>query len=357
MLRWEKRFIAAEAFESAAFVDIDGDGVLDIASGGFWYRGPDFLTRTTIADVARHHEYYDDFGTIALDVTGNGRPDLVTGGWWGESIRWRENPGPDPAAWRERVIATTGPVEQPQAWDVDGDGDLELVPNTPAGPLRIIKLLRGTSPTWQVDEVWTGQQGHGLGFGDISGSGRGDFVMNHGWLESLDDGSWRYHPDFDLGPTASVPILVVDVNGDGLADLIVGNGHGYGLDWWEQGRDEEGERTWTRHEIDSSVAQCHTLKWIDVDGDGQPELITGKRWRAHPDGDAGNEDDLGIWLYRWNEGGFEKEVIEEGPPGFASGVGIDFDLADATGNGYPDLIAPGKDGLWLFINHGPVFDR
>ena len=122
-------------------------------------------------------------------------------------------------------------------------------------------------------------------------------------------------------------------------------------------RDEEGERTWTRHEIDSSVAQCHTLKWIDVDGDGQPELITGKRWRAHPDGDAGNEDDLGIWLYRWNEGGFEKEVIEEGPPGFASGVGIDFDLADATGNGYPDLIAPGKDGLWLFINHGPVFDR
>ena len=357
MLRWERKFIAAEAFESAAFVDVDRDGTLDIVSGGFWYHGPDFVQRSTITDVSRHGDYYDDFGSIALDVTGNGLPDLVTGGWWGEAVRWRENPGDSTSIWRERIIATTGPIEQPCAWDIDGDGVLEVVPNTPAGPLRVIKLRPASGdvqPTWQVTQIWDGQQGHGLGFGDISGSGRGDLVMNHGWLEALDDGSWSYHPEFDLGQTASVPILVVDVNGDGLADLIVGNGHGYGLDWWEQTRGADGTRGWIRHEIDASVSQCHTLRWIDVDGDGHPELITGKRWRAHPEGDPGNEDDLGIWMYRWTGSGFEKEVVDAGPPGVGLGIGIDFDLADTTGNGYLDIVAPGKDGLWILINHGPV---
>lgn len=358
-LRWTKRFIAGEAFESAAFVDVDGDGVLDIVSGAFWYAGPDFEQRRTVADVARHGDYYDDFGSIALDLTGDGTPDIVTGGWWGGALRWRRNPGPDAPGevpWRESVVATVGNVEQPQAWDVDGDGRLEVVANTPNDPLVVFASEPGDEPTWTPHQLWDRPQGHGLGFGDISGSGRGDFVFNHGWLEAPEEGlggSWVYHADFDLGRTASVPILVVDVDGDGLADLIVGNGHGYGLDWWQQGRDASGLRTWTKHVIDDGVSQCHTMRWVDIDGDGRPELVTGKRWRAHPVGDPGNDDDLGIWYFSWDGTRFVKHVIDEGRPGFASGVGIDFDLADVTGNGYPDLIAPGKDGLWLFLNDGP----
>ena len=356
-LSWRKTFIAGEAFESARFVDIDGDGVLDIASGGFWYQGPDFERRHSIADVQRIGDYYDDFGSLAMDIAGNGRPDLVTGGWWGGALRWRENPGDGDQRWVEHHIADTGPVEQPSAWDVDGDGELELVPNTPGDPLRVFSR-EGT--TWREHLLWGGAQGHGLGFGDLSGSGRGDFVMNHGWLEAPPDpygsgaAEWTYHPEFDLGPTASVPILVVDVDGDGLSDLIVGNGHGYGLDWWRQGRDAAGGRTWTRFEIDPAVSQCHTLRWVDIDGDGRPELVTGKRWRAHPEGDAGNGDDLGIWYYSWTGERFEKHTIDAGPAGFGSGVGIDFDVRDVTGNGYPDLVAPGKDGLWLFLNVGPA---
>jgi hypothetical protein len=309
--------------------------------------------------VPRFGDYYDDFGSIAIDLTADGTPDIVTGGWWGGTLRWRRNPTADGSpveVWDERIAATVGNIEQPQAWDVDGDGRLEIVANTPNDPLIVFTIEPGADPVWTPHPIWSGPQGHGLGFGDLSGSGRGDIVLNHGWLEAPPeglDGEWTYHPDFDLGRTASVPILVVDVDGDGLTDLIVGNGHGYGLDWWRQGRDESGARTWTRHEIDPAVSQCHTLKWIDIDGDGREELVTGKRWHAHPVGDDGNDDDLGIWYYAWDGEGFVKHVIDAGPAGFGSGVGIDFDLADVTGNGYPDLIAPGKDGLWLFLNEGP----
>lgn len=318
MLRWQKRLIAGEAFESAAFIDVTGDGVLDIVSGAFWYEGPDFTLRHTITDVKRVGDYYDDFGTIALDVTGTGTPDLVTGAWFGEALRWREHPSDHVSTWTEREIAVVGPIEQPQSWDVDGDGEREIVPNTPSGPLRVVKLRRGETPAWEVAQLWDGPQGHGLGYGDVSGSGRGDFVFSHGWLERLPDGAWEFRDEFDLGQTASVPIVVADVTGNGRGDLLVGNGHGYGLDWWEQGADASGRRTWTRHAIDDTVSQCHAMRWVDIDGDSLPELVTGKRWHAHPQGDAGNDDDPGAWYYKWNGKGFDKHVIAEGPRESAS---------------------------------------
>src|SRR4051794_20684612 len=74
-----KQQIAAEAFEAAGVWDVDGDGWLDIVSGGFWYPGPTFHRRHRIGDVARFGEYYDDFSAIPMDIAGDGRLDFVTG--------------------------------------------------------------------------------------------------------------------------------------------------------------------------------------------------------------------------------------------------------------------------------------
>ena len=48
-VRFRKQFISAETFEAAAVFDVDNDGVLDIVSGGFWYKGPDFRQKNLIA--------------------------------------------------------------------------------------------------------------------------------------------------------------------------------------------------------------------------------------------------------------------------------------------------------------------
>ena len=358
-LRFQKRLIAPERFESAAFIDVDGDGVLDIVSGEWWYEGPAFRVRHRIGTVRTEGEYYDDFSTVPIDVNGDGRTDFVTGGWWGNTVRWRENPGDADAEWPEHVIAECGNVETTRAWDVDGDGRLEVVPNIPGGPLVVYTLDtdsegRGKG-TFTAHTIFEERQGHGLGFGDISGTGRGDFVLSRGWLEAPEDpfeGSWAWHPDFDLG-SASIPIVVADVNGDGHSDLIVGQSHAYGLSWWEQSV-ANGRRSWIEHPIDPFGSQYHDLHWVDIDGDGENELVTGKRFRAHCGRDPGGADPVGIYYFKWNGESFSKQVIDFGEPYAGTGCGIFFDLADLNGNGYPDVLAPGKGGLYVFHNEGPV---
>ena len=358
-VRFTRRAISMETFEAAGVFDVNGDGIPDIVSGEFWYEGPDYLKRHDVGPVKRYGEYYDDFSTIPMDIDGDGRLDFVTGGWWGNTLRWRQNPGDPGKTWPEHVIAEVGNIETTRAWDIDGDGVPEIVPNTPNGPLAAYKLIRDGAgrPTGKFERfvLSEAKQGHGLGCGDIAGHGRMDFVFAKGWLEAPANpwkDKWVLHDDFDSGRwDASVPILVTDVNGDGVNDLILGRAHGYGLDWWEQKRTGKG-RTWIKHPIDPCHAQYHDLQWADIDLCGKPELVTGKRYRAHCGNDVGEYDELGMYYFKWTGESFAKQVIAYGPLGVGKGCGIQFALADLRRTGRLDIVAPGKDGLVIFYNEG-----
>jgi hypothetical protein len=91
---------------------------------------------------------------------------------------------------------------------------------------------------------------------------------------------------------------------------------------------------------------------MDIDNDGQPELITGKRYRAHNEKDPGSFDPVGLYYYKWNGESFSKQVIAYGVPGEGKGTGIYFAVSDLDGNGWKDVIVAGKDGLYVFYNEG-----
>lgn len=355
-VKFRQQLIASESAESVGVFDVNNDRVLDIVSGSYWYAGPMFLKRSLISQVIRVNEYFDDFSTIPLDVNGDGHMDFITGGWFGKSLYWKENPG-NVGEWKQHLIAETGNIECTRAWDVDGDGYEEIVPNTPNSPLIYYSLKRdkNTKATGEFSTTKIAEKhGHGLGFGDINGDGRGDFVVSNGWLEAPRDGLnklWELHKDFVLTDDAGVPIIVADVNQDGLKDLIVGHGHSYGLDWYEQ-RKEGGNSKFIKHPIDPFHSQYHTMEWADIDNDGKMELITGKRYRAHNDNDPGSNDPMELCYFKWNGESFTKNVICAGPFGKGKGTGIYFSIADLNNTGRKDIILAGKDGLYVFFNEG-----
>jgi len=348
-VKFQKQVIAYESNESVGVFDVNNDGVLDLVSGSFWYKGPEFLDRSLVGQVQRFGEYYEDFSTIPMDVNEDGKMDFVTGGWFEGTLIWKENPG-DGSEWPIHEIAKTGNIETTRGWDIDGDGVLEIFPNTPRKALAFYKK---TGPDQFEKYPVAEMHGHGLGLGDINGDGRKDLVISTGWLEAPSDlktGTWILHEDFNLGD-ASIPMIIADVNSDGLNDIIVGQAHSFGLYWLEHQKSGN-SISFVKHEIDPYQSQYHTMEWVDIDNDGQNELVTGKRYRAHNGRDPGGKDYAGLYYFKWNGESFSKNIISYGPIGEGKGSGLYFSVADLNSDGWKDIVVAGKDGLVVFKNLG-----
>lgn len=338
------------AFTSAAAIDVNGDGRLDVVSGGWWYEAPTWK-RHFVRDVEFIRGRFDDYSHLQLDVNGDGRIDLVSANYRSQSLYWVQNPG-GPGPWTRHVVEVPGPMETARLYDVDGDGTLDVLPNGVqfAAWWRIERTNAAPGFRWVRHDLPKEIAGHGVGFGDINGDGRGDIVGPNGWLEAPVDrrvGPWRWHDTWRLGRDASIPILVFDVDGDGDNDVVWGRGHRIGLYWLEQKRDADGVAIWTRHAIDTSWSQAHSLLQADLDGDGHAELVAGKRYLGHEGRDPGEYDPLCIYAYRF-DGSTRTWRRRQLMHGAALGFGLDPKAVDLDGDGDLDLVCSDRHGAgWL----------
>lgn len=363
--RWPFRpqWLAVDTNECCDVGDIDRDGDVDVIAGRIWYANPEFLPRPVRALGEFADDYSENNGEHLLDVNLDGWLDVIAGSFVPTQVQWFENPRnqalKDGKLWKPHSLVDTGLSSNEMTWlrDMDGDGVPDFVVNSwdAANPSLFWKLKLGGSgvdPSAERREIGT-VSGHGQGFGDVNGDGRDDVVFAQGWFErpAVPGGQWIRHADFDLAH-ASCPILVRDVDGDGRADLIWGNGHGYGLQWMRQlPATAEGKTSWDSVMIDDTWSQAHALTWADLDGDGREELVTGKRVRAHPQGDPGTSDPAAMFAYAWNAsaGQFERHLLAP-----EAGTGLQIRAADLNHDGRIDLIAAGKEGTKILWNgNGP----
>jgi hypothetical protein len=340
--------IGTDRSEAVAVFDFDHDGLLDVTSGAFWYKAPEW-TRLEFREARISGEFVSNCGEFAIDINKNGYPDIIAAGWMDDGIFRFKNPRRVGVKWEKEQITPSRQTEGLYAVDIDGDGTPDILPSHwTKQPLWWLNVKREGIVKRPVGEVGSG---HGVGFGDVDGDGKGDILTVHGWYRQVDlaRDKWEFHPEWDL-KEAGIAIYTYDVNGDGLADLIYGKGHEYGLFWVEQKRDRAGKRTWVEHPIDLSWSQVHNVQLVDLNGDGKPEILAGKRYRGHDEKDQGSFDPLAIYYYTIEVGKEPKFTRYPVAYNSIAGAGTQFVVVDLDGDGDLDIVVAGKTGQYWFEN-------
>ena len=338
---------------ACAVLDVDADGHADIVCGRYWYRGPNW-SRHHVRDVEVIRGRQDDYANLVLDVDGDGLDDIVSANYRSQSLYWIRHPDPAKGAdaeWQRTVVAAPGPMETARLADVDQDGQPDILPNGTEFAAWW-SLQPGPEPEWQRHPLPEELAGHGIGIGDINGDGRADLVGPRGWAEAPQDrrrGRWIFHTLGNLLQDASIPILVVDADGDGDQDLVWGRAHQVGLYWLEQtgGNDSGGE--WQRHVIDTTTGQNHSLLWADLDGNGTAELIAGSRYLGHDGKDPGEYNPLQIRSFEFDR---QRRTWRQRVLSWNDRVspGLDPKISDLDGDGDLDLVCADQSGCYVLVN-------
>jgi hypothetical protein len=244
--------------------------------------------------------------------------------------------------------------ESPLFVDVDGDGRADILCNDPAAKEMLwLKAPSGGNDTaWKRFVVAKGETGtnrytHGLGFADMNRDGRKDIIISKGWWEAPADptqANWAFHAA-DLSADCS-QMYVMDANLDGKLDLISSSAHDYGIWWHERTAGQDGQVGWVHHLIFDKFSECHALALADVNNDGHPDLVTGKRYFAHNGKDRGGMDPAVLYWFEYKPGKIPEwipHLIDEN-----SGVGLQVLVQDINNDGKNDIVIANKKGVFFF---------
>ncbi|MFB6150668.1 MAG: FG-GAP repeat domain-containing protein [Haloarculaceae archaeon] len=390
---WSRDVLArgAGTHEGVA-VDVDGDGVREFVGKEANHPVVHALRRQSYPSAVADLEHrlldrdkpYASTDVLAADVDGDGRPDVVTGGWWYRAPDWERFDVP-------------GIAQVHAAADLDGDGRVELIGTTGGSaeeePDPAEAGAAGGPPALTSDLVWARPVDPLAGEWERGrvGEGSGDWVQGSALAPVGPDGEAAfvasYHADgaesaspeifavpadlsddWTVRTVDSVPagqdVIPVDLTDGDRPDLVVG---GRLVETLADGGVET-------HGVLPDGFDVARLAAGDVTGDWRPNLVAGEAVGEFAGGD----------LPASNRAGFDAEdnrlqgprpSLEDPPFGRLawfdppenpreawSPTVIDrirhprsVGLADVDGDGVPEIFAGEHDPSWRYRSGGRLF--
>ncbi|MGL4420461.1 MAG: FG-GAP repeat domain-containing protein [Gemmataceae bacterium] len=372
-IRWTKTVLDRKfRTEGVAIADVNKDGEIDVFNGEYWYQAPDWTPhemRPPMDFKDGLSNYSRCFACWPGDFNKDGFPDLIVIDFPGAPCYWLENPAGQPGHWKQHIIWHSACNETPQYADLFGTGQPVLIMGTQPKGKETEGQMAYFTPTEDPKALWTmhpisepstpGKEipgtrkfSHGLGSGDVNGDGRTDVICTAGWWEqpaTKSDSAWKFHAA-NFGD-AVADMFAVDVDADGKNDIISTSAHKFGI-WFHKQRVNPKTTVinWEQNTLFGMlVSETHAANWVDIDGDGRKDLVTGKRWWSHGRSEPGSGWNAEIYYLRNMK---QPDGIIRFAPTLIdsdSGIGTQFVVDDLNGDGLPDIISSNKKGVRVIV--------